>query len=128
MDYSKLQLVESLDLDLDLEGALGVSKAISDARGKFPFSGTFPFKGKYHIGYEQGLTLLKALIDGKAVKKEQAGLVLVKETVTRNSYENVAWKVTQEFEEKLKEIAGDEAEDTPIEGGSLESLEREIFG
>ncbi len=128
MKLTGLKLVETLDINLELEDALQIHNAINEARGKFPFAGTFPFKGKYHIGYEQGLTLLKALLDNDIVTKEKVRLVLEKVTVERNGYENVAWKLTPEFEEVLKETIGSEANDIPAEGDTLANLEHEIFG
>ncbi len=128
MNLSNLKLVETLDLNVDVEGALQINNAINEARGKFPYANFFPYKGKYNIGYEQGLTLLKVMLDNKIVKKEQIALVLEKVVVERSGHENTAWKLTQEFEDSLKEILGAEANDVPTSDNGLSALEREIFG
>lgn len=128
MNLDNLKLVETLDLEVKLKDALSINNAINEARGKFPYANFFPYKGKYNIGYEQGLTLLKAMLDNKIVKKDQVALVLEKVVVERSGHENTAWKLTQEFEDALKEILGAEANDIPVEGNNLSALEREIFG
>ena len=129
MDFTKLKLVETLDLNLDLKSAVGVKNAIDEARGQFQYAYVFPFDGQHHIGYSEGLALLKSLVDGKAITKSQLNLVLDKTELQKGRYTNVAWKIVPGFETALKEIIGLEAEDTPITGETPEqAIERELFG
>ena len=129
MDFTNLKLVETLDLDLDLKSAVGVKNAIDAARGKFQYAYVFPFDGQHHIGYSEGLALMKSLVDGKAVSKSQLKLVLEKTELQKGRYTNVAWKLLPDFETALKEIIGLEAEDEPITGETPDqALERELLG